>query len=341
LKNFDYQQISVLLEKVKKVVVTSHHNPDGDAIGSALALYHFLAPYVEHLVVTVPNDFPGFLKWLKGSDDIILYNQDSKKIKKALQEADLIFCLDYNALHRAGDMEKSLRQSKAEKFLIDHHPEPVLEDFDYWLTLTETSSTAELVYHFIQGTAPDKKLVTSLAECLFTGIMTDTGSFSYGCNHPGTFRVVADLIDAGVNAERVHRMVYDTYSENRLRLLGFAISEKMVVLPDIKMAYIYLSKEDLDRFGYQVGDTEGVVNYALSIEGVLVAVLLTERKDRIRVSFRSKGTFSVNRIAAEHFQGGGHRNAAGGDSYENMENTIARLRQVLQQYKGELDRSTI
>jgi phosphoesterase RecJ-like protein len=340
LKNFEYPDIRDLLGRSQRIVITSHHNADGDAIGSALALYHFLFPLCQELMVTVPNEFPGFLKWLKGSDEIIIYEKEARNVNHALAKADLVFCLDYNTLKRTGAMVENIRSSPAKRILIDHHPDPRLDEFDYYLSVVKISSTAELIYQFVKGVYPAKSLDLDLAESLFVGIMTDTGSFSYACNYPETFTIAAELIRAGVDAERVHRLVYDTYSEKRLRLLGYAISQKMVLLPELKTAYIALTKKELESFDYQVGDTEGVVNYALSVDGVMVAVLLTERKDRIRVSFRSKGNFAVNRMAREHFKGGGHMNAAGGDSFENMEGTIGKLKKVLQQYKEEIDRST-
>jgi phosphoesterase RecJ-like protein len=340
LKNFEFQDISKLLKASDNVVITSHHNPDGDAIGSALAMYHFLLSFNKNLTVTVPNDYPGFLKWMDGSNQIILFDRDKTTVKKALNEADLVFCLDYNSLHRAGDMAESIKNSNAPCILIDHHPDPELDDFTYFLSVIETSSTSELVYRFIKSIQPGIQLSQPVAESLFVGIMTDTGSYSYACNYPDTFTITGELLRAGVNAERVHRLVYDTFSENRLRLLGFAISQKLVLLPEYKTAYIALTKKELNDYNYQVGDTEGVVNYALSIEGVMVAVLLTERKDRIRLSFRSKGNFSVNQIAREHFKGGGHMNAAGGDSFKSMDDTISALKKVLGQYKMEIDRSS-
>jgi phosphoesterase RecJ-like protein len=340
LKNFEFNDIKGLLAGEGQVIITSHHNPDGDAIGSCLALYHYLAPRVKKLQVIVPNDFPAFLKWLPGNDHLMIYSYKKNTADRLIQGADLIFCLDYNSLHRSGDMAESLRKSPALRFLIDHHPEPVLSEFDFHYSDTQPSSTSELIYSFIKGLTPDERLDLPVAENLFVGIMTDTGSFSYACNLPDTFRITAKLIDAGVNAERAHRLVYDTYSEERLRLLGYSLSEKMTVIPEFKTAYIALSLDELERFHHQMGDTEGVVNYALSIEGVVIAVLLTERKDRIRLSFRSKGNFAVNQIARAHFQGGGHMNAAGGDSFETLPVTIDRLKQVLVQFKEEIDRSS-
>jgi len=340
LKNFEYKDIGDLLEQAGNIVITSHHNPDGDAIGSTLALYHFLKPYGKNLQVIVPNDYPDFLKWMEGNGDIMLFERKRKTARRILTEADVIFCLDYNSLHRTADMAEVIKSSNARRILIDHHPEPVLSEFQYYFSVVETSSTAELVYQFIKGLKPGPRLSRTVAECLFVGIMTDTGSFSYACNYPETFMIAFQLIRAGVNAEKIHRLVYDTYSENRLRLLGYSLSNKMQLLPEFKTAYIALTREELDRFNHQVGDTEGVVNYALSIDGTVIAVLLTERKDRIRLSFRSKGDFAVNRIARDYFAGGGHMNAAGGDSFDSMEDTILKLKEILKQFKEEIDRSS-
>jgi len=286
----------------------------------------------------VPNDYPGFLKWMPGTDRVMIFRNNEEKARQAIMSADLIFCLDYSALNRTEKMEDDLRKAPGKKILIDHHLEPVVSDFDYYYSIVKTSSTSELVYRFIEACSWGHLLDQEVATGLFVGIMTDTGSFSFSCNYPETFKITAELIQAGIDAEHIHRLVYDTYSENRLRLLGFCLSEKLTLLPDLHTAYIALSKAELDRFRHQVGDTEGIVNYALSIEGITIAVLMTERKDRIRISFRSKGDFSVNRVAREHFSGGGHRNAAGGDSFASLEETIIRLKEVLAQYKEGIDR---
>ena len=289
----------------------------------------------------VPNDYPSFLKWMPGSPGIIIYRNDSFKAKEMISRADLIFCVDYSALDRTEAMEPELRKAVARKVLIDHHLEPELDDFDYYLSVIKTSSTSELVYAFAEGCGWLGHLDQEIATGLFVGIMTDTGSYSFACNYPETFRITAMLIQTGIDAEKIHRLVYDTYSENRLRLLGFCLSEKLTVLHEFSAAYIALSISDLERFNYQVGDTEGIVNYALSIGNVKMAILLTERKDRIRLSFRSKGNLSVNTIAKQHFSGGGHRNAAGGDSFISLDETILKLKELLVQYKEEIDRSSV
>ncbi len=289
----------------------------------------------------VPNDYPAFLKWLPGNENVVIYKKNEKKACDIIRQSDLIFSLDYSALNRTDLMENELRISKAKKILIDHHLEPMISDFDYYLSTIEISSTSELVYRFIDHCGWIDLVDQEIATALFTGIMTDTGSFSYSCNFPETFTITASLIRTGINPEQIHRLVYDTYSEDRLRLLGYCLSEKLTILPGLSTAYIALSKEELDRFHHQVGDTEGIVNYALSIENIKLAVFLTERKDRIRLSFRSKGNLSVNQIAREHFNGGGHKNAAGGDSFDSLSDTILKLRQILEQYKEDIDRWSV
>jgi phosphoesterase RecJ-like protein len=341
LNNFDYDHIRDLIGESSSIAVTSHHNPDGDAIGSILAMTALFRKLGKNASALVPNDYPEFLKWMPGSELVIIYNQSSQKAKETLARADLVFCLDYNAMGRTGAMEKAIRNAKGTKILIDHHQDPVLGDFDFFLSVTQTSSTSELVYRFLEGCAWLDLIDREISTGLFVGIMTDTGSFSYSCNSPSTFLVAASLIRSGIDTEHIHRQVYDTFSENRLRLLGYCLSEKLTILPGFSTAYIALSKSDLDRFHYQVGDTEDVVNFALSLKNIKLAILMTERKDRIRLSFRSKGDLAVNRIASEHFKGGGHRNAAGGDSFVSLEETINHLEKILVQYKDQIDRSSL
>jgi phosphoesterase RecJ-like protein len=339
VKNFEYPQIAELVSQSRNIVVTSHHNPDGDAIGSAIALSLLLNKTGKETMVIVPNDYPSFLKWIPGGS-LAIFKEDEIRAKDAISRADIIFCVDYNALHRTGNMQKSLEKAKAKKILIDHHLEPQVADFDYYLSEIAVSSTSELIYRFIDGCGWIDLLDQDIATGLFVGIMTDTGSFSFACNNPETFEITASLLRTGINAEKIHRLVYDTYSESRLRLLGYCLSERLTVLPEFATAFIALDRSDLSRFNYQVGDTEGIVNYALSIDNIKIAVLLTERSDRIRLSFRSKGDFSVNKVAQEHFLGGGHRNAAGGDSYLNLQDTILKLKEVLAQYQEEISRSS-
>ena len=340
MKNFEFADIAELIGKSRSVVVTSHHNPDGDAIGAVLAMALILRKMGKKAVAVIPNDYPTFLKWMPASDNIIIFRQNGDNASKIISNADLIFCLDYTGLDRTADLEESLRKAKAKKILIDHHLEPVLSEFDYYFSVIQISSTSELLYRFLVGCSYLDHMDRDIATCLFVGIMTDTGSFSFSCNYEETFQIAATLVGTGINPEKIHRLVYDTYSENRLRLLGYCLSNKLTILPELSTAYIALSMDELERFHHQVGDTEGVVNYALSIDNIKIAILLTEKKDRIRLSFRSKGDFSVNSIARDYFQGGGHKNAAGGDSSVSLDDTIVKLKEVLGQYKAEIDRSS-
>jgi phosphoesterase RecJ-like protein len=325
-----------LLSSRKKIVVTSHHNPDGDAIGSTLAMLHYLKLMGHQVSAMVPNAFPDFLSWMPGASDILICETEKKQCEELILNAQIIFCLDYNAFQRTSSLQGALNTATGLKVMIDHHPEPKKEDFDFLFSKVETSSTGELIYEFIKAMDGTPLINLEVATGIFVGIMTDTGSFSYSCNHESTYRIVAELLKYGLDAGNIHRLVYDTFSESRLRLLGYCLSEKLVVLPEYATAYITLSKEDLRNFNYQVGDTEGVVNYALSIKGIVLAAFMTERDDRVRLSFRSKGDFSVNDLARKYFAGGGHKNAAGGDSYVSLDKTIQAFESLLPEYKEAL-----
>ncbi|MEZ5198513.1 MAG: bifunctional oligoribonuclease/PAP phosphatase NrnA [Bacteroidales bacterium] len=316
-------------------MLTSHSNPDGDALGSGLATYHFLKQMGHDVKFLVPNPYPDFLNWMPGQEDIIIYEKDREIADKLFGNAELLFSLDYNAPSRLGIAEDAFKNAKGIKIMIDHHISPEIEAYDHICSTVDTSSTSELVFDFIE--AIDSNLLNiPIAECLYTGIMTDTGSFSYACNSEKTFLTASILVKTGMDCVRINRMVYNTYSEGRLRLLGYALSEKLKVFPELSTAYISLSRDELNRFNYQVGDTEGLVNYALSIKGIKLAALFTERKDKIRISFRSVGGFSVNDLARKYFEGGGHKNAAGGDSYLPMDKTLEKFEKLIITFKNDL-----
>lgn len=310
MKNTDYQKINDLLSRPSRILITTHTNPDGDAIGSSLALCTYLSMKKHEVKVIVPDPFPEFLAWAPGQENVLIYKERIEECKKLIREANIIFCLDFNNLDRLNDAGSLVLQSDAVKILIDHHLNPSAH-FDLKISISRTSSTSELIYDFIVASGDRDLLDKSIAECIYTGIITDTGSFSYSCNYIKTYEVVADLYSLGIDGEHIHRLIYDTYSENRLRLLGFSISDKLVVLPEYHTAYITLSEEELQRFEYKVGDTEGVVNYALSIKNINLAALFMERDGQVKISFRSKGNFSVDSLARNYFNGGGHSNASG------------------------------
>jgi phosphoesterase RecJ-like protein len=311
----------ILSDKTVQIVLTTHKSPDGDAIGSMLALYGYLRKLALNVSCIVPDAYPNFFKWLPNNNAIKIFDNEKEECINLIENSDILFSLDYNAYHRTGKMEEHLNNTTATKILIDHHLEPD-NCFDISFSEINTSSTSELVYEIIEALGNLQLLNKDIAEALYVGIMTDTGSFSYACNYKKTFQIIAHLIELGVNGEKIHQLVYSTFTESRLRLLGFCLSKRLVVIKNAKAAYIYLSKEDLKEYKYKSGDTEGVVNYALTIKGIEVAALFTERDNFIRISLRSKGNFSVNNFARQYFDGGGHKKAAGGNSYLNMKETL-------------------
>jgi phosphoesterase RecJ-like protein len=327
------------LSSPKQIAIVVHYNPDGDAIGASLALMMFLQQKKHTVCVLSPNTYPDFLEWMPGIDTMIKATENLSLCEKSIQAADMVFCLDFNSFGRAGGLlQPLLEQSKATKVLIDHHIDPDVEAFDFVYSLTgQTSSTCELMYDFIVRIMDEKEYMNrKIAECLYVGMITDTGSLSYSCNNVSTYQILSQLFNYGIDGEDIHRRVYDNYSESRMRLLGYSLSERLVVMKEFATSFIYLSKEDLDKFDYKQGDIEGIVNYGLSMKHVRFTALFSERDDRIRISFRSKGDFNVNDFARDHFNGGGHKNASGGNSYTTMEETIRYFKSLLNQYKKTL-----
>jgi len=323
-----------LIVKYKKIVIVSHVNPDGDALGSSLSLYLFAKKLGAEPVVIVPNDFPKFLSWMPYADDIIIFDKNQEKAVNIMNEAELFCYLDFNVPSRTGLMHNDLcHYNKTPKLLIDHHIGADSTKFEACFSETEVSSTSELVAELIKYQGFDKYLDSDIATNLLVGLITDTGSFSHSI-FKNTFNICGELISlTGVDYKTIHQNIYDTSSENRLRLLGYLINDRMTILNEYNTAFIYASIADLERFDYQVGDTEGVVNYPLSIANIRMSVLITERQGAIRLSFRSKGDFSVNDLANKHFNGGGHQNAAGGTLYCSLEEAIAKLLSILPEYK--------
>ena len=333
----DIKEIKVLFATPQNVVIVPHKNPDGDAIGACLAMYHYLKKKGHHPTVVSPNDYPNFLKWLPGSKDALKFDMQNRQSKKAIEDASVIFILDFNALNRVGDdMQNTLQEFKGIFMMIDHHQQP--EDFaKYLFSDTSICSTCQMVYHYIEKLQDVAVIDAEIATCIYTGIMTDTGSFRFPSTTSETHRIVADLIDKGADNAKIYNNVYDTNSYGSLQLLGKALTN-LVVLPDLKTAYIALSQAELDEFDFQKGDTEGIVNYGLSVEGVIFAAIFIEDIEQkiIKISFRSKGSFSVNKFARKHFNGGGHDNAAGGKSLLSLENTITKFLNIIPKFKKEL-----
>ena len=327
-----FKVLDTLVLTPQKCTVLSHVNPDGDAIGSSLAFSQFLRKLGHQVEVMVPNDFPGFLAWMPGAPDIHIYDKEPNCCDEILTSSDVLFILDFNHFSRSGAIKKTLEKLNLKKILIDHHRDTDLDLFSSVLSETEVSSTSELVAETILHYG-EQYIDESIATNLLVGIVTDTGSFAHSIFRPATFSICAKLIEKAPSYNQIHQLVYDTFSENRLRLLGYAINNKMEVLDEFNTGIISLDKEELARFDYQVGDTEGVVNYPLSMKKIRMSVLLTERQGVVRLSFRSKGDFSVHELAQKHFNGGGHTNAAGGTLNCSMEEALEKLHRVLPEYK--------
>lgn len=325
------KELANLFSSSGNIVLISHINPDGDAIGSQLALYYYLISLGRNVRMITPNYLQEFLKWMTGSELIEVFIRDRKECRKIIVEADLIIFLDFNHSNRLGEAEEYVKASPATKVLIDHHLDS--EDFaDFVIADNTKCSTAELVHELIRNVNGNKTFINKpYAEAVYVGIITDTGNFEHGSYSPGTFRIVADLMEAGVEKERILDLIYNNFSSDRLRLEGFALSQRMVVLPEYKSAYIYLSKEDLKGHNHVKGDTEGFVNLPLSIKGVVFSTMFIEKDGFIKLSFRSKGRFPTNEFASLYFSGGGHLNASGGEYSDSLENTIQYFLKVLKE----------
>lgn len=332
-------KIHSLLNKPKRIAIVGHKNPDGDAVGSCLALAHVLNKLGHTTKVIMPNAHPKFLEWIPGSDSILQYEKDAKRIDEILSDTEVIFTLDFNSLSRIGDLQEpleNLHKNGIPFVMIDHHQAPD----DYALVTysdIQMSSTAQMVYHFIEVLDWLSYMDASIATCIYTGILTDTGSFKYRSTTATTHRVVANLLEAGAVNWKISNRLFDTNSENRLKLLSTALNN-LVVLPEYNTAYITLTQKELDSHKFQKGDTEGFVNYALSIENINLALIFIESASEkiLKISLRSKGDFSVNELSREHFNGGGHNNAAGGRSLSSMEDTVKYFRKILVDYKNDL-----
>ena len=334
------EEIKGMLSTPQNVVIIPHKNPDGDAMGSSLALYHFLKEKHE-VTVVAPNDYPLFLKWLPGSEHVKFFDRQNNQSKKALEKADIVFLLDFNILHRIGDdMQKTVEKFGGTFIMIDHHQQPDTSLTKYIYSDPSICSTCQMVYHFIDKLGRIDEINADIATCLYAGIMTDTGSFRFSSTTSTTHRIIANLIDKGAKNAEIHTSIYDRNSYSRLQLLGRALSN-LKVETSFRTAYITLSQAELDQFNFQKGDTEGVVNYALSLEGIVFAAIFIEDVEQkiIKISFRSKGSFSVNQFSRNHFNGGGHDNAAGGRSELTLDETAIEFVKLLPKYESSLKTS--
>lgn len=323
------KQLSELLSVSDNIVLICHHNPDGDAIGSMLGFRRFLELNGQHAGMISPNSIQEFLLWLKGTDSVIISEWETGRAVKLIREADLIIMFDFNHLDRSGNLKDHINASEARRILIDHHPGPEI-DVDLLISEPGMSSTAELVSSLIRDINGYYLTDMEFMEAIYTGMMTDTGNFSFGTFNGDTLREVAVMLDHGLDKDKIVSGVYDNFSIDRLRLKGFATSERLVYIEEYNTAYIYLNRADLDRFRHKVGDTEGFVNLPLSVGGVIMSALFIEKEDHIKISLRSKEEMDVNRLAAKYFNGGGHKNAAGGRYAGSMEECLEYFEQVLE-----------
>jgi len=330
------EQFYPILNQPFKAVITAHQKPDGDAMGSTLGLYHFLKQLGHEVTVISPTNWAPFLDWMPGVDQVIDFEANKKEASQIVSDADYVFCLDFNILHRTKHLEPVIRDSKALKILIDHHQQPDTPSFAYGISDVKMSSTCEMVYDFIVQSGHSNLINLDIATCLYTGLMTDTGSFRFPSTTASVHKIVAHLKELGLQHAKIHENIYDNSTEGRLKFMGNAFLNRMTVLPELKTAIMAIPKSDIYKFELKTGDTEGLVNYLLSIEGIKFAAILIDREEERKWSFRSKGNFDVNIFARTHFEGGGHANAAGGSSSKSLDETLNDFKTIIENYKSQL-----
>ncbi|GAB3962088.1 bifunctional oligoribonuclease/PAP phosphatase NrnA [Spirosoma harenae] len=332
----DIEAIGTLIRQPKTVLITTHQNPDADAMGSSLGLAGYLRKKGHRVTVVTPTDYPQSLHWMSGNNEVIAFDEKARVlVNQLIEETDVIFCLDFSSLDRIRELAPMVRRARAQKVLIDHHLEP--ESFaNLALWDPSAAATAELIFRLIVQLGDKDLIDIPIAECLYSGLMTDTGSFRHSNTTGSVHRMAAELVDLGIDVSTIHRRIFDNVSIDKFRLLGYVLNEKLNVLPEYKFAYITLTDAELKRYRSKTGDTEGMVNYALAVEGVVMAAILIDRVDEIRLSFRSIGDFSVRDLAGTHFEGGGHRNAAGGRSKLSLAETEQKLLSIVPLYQQQL-----
>lgn len=329
-----FSEIKSLLAEPKQILITTHRNPDGDAIGSSLGLLHYLNKLGHTTQIVAPSEYPDFLAWLEGAEDILIFDNEPTQTEEGVKAADIIFCLDFNSLDRIDKVGDLVRKRDCTTIMIDHHLYP--DDFAHFtLSDTSASSTSEMVFDFIEALGDKHLIDKTVGECIFTGILTDTGSFKYSTS-PKLFRIVSDLLALGVDDYKLQDLIFNSMNEKQLRLLGHCLDNRMEIIEEYNTGIITLTKEDYSNFDIQRGDTEGIVNQLLKIKTVKMAAFITEQPTIVKISLRSKGDFSVQQIAQKHFKGGGHKNAAGGASFQGLKATVRRFKELLPNYKAEL-----
>ena len=329
-------EIFPFLPNVRKVVITTHQKPDADAMGSSLGLYHFLIQFGHQVTVISPTNWAGFLEWMPGADKVLDYENKTTAANAVIESADWIFCLDFNTLSRTKRMEEKLNQSKADLILIDHHINPDADKFKYGISDTGKSSASEMVYDFIVNSGYADKINEPITECLYAGVMTDTGSFRFTSTTASVHKMVAALKEKGLQHTRIHEELYDNFLENRLRFMGHVFLNRMEVFYEYNTALIAIPQSDLIKFNIKTGDTEGLVNYLLSIQGIKLAALIIDRGEERKSSFRSKADFDVNIFARKYFNGGGHFYAAGGQNKESFQEVVSIFKKAMEENKEQL-----
>ena len=330
------EQFYPILNQPFKAVITAHQKPDGDAMGSTLGLYHFLKQLGHEVTVISPTNWAQFLDWMPGVEQVIDFEANKNEASEIVAAADYVFCLDFNILHRTKHLEPIIRDSKALKILIDHHQQPDNPSFACGISDVKMSSTCEMIYDFIVQSGHSNLINIDIATCLYTGLMTDTGSFRFPSTTASVHKIVAHLKELGLQHAKIHENIYDNSTEGRLKFMGNAFLNRMTVLPEFKTAVMAIPKSDIYKFELKTGDTEGLVNYLLSIEGIKFAAILIDREEERKWSFRSKGNFDVNIFARTHFEGGGHANAAGGRSSKSLDETFNDFKNIIENYKSQL-----
>ena len=330
-------EIFSLLDKKKKIVITFHQKPDADAMGSGLGLYNFLIQFEHEVTVISPTNWAAFLSWMPGAKKVLDFEMQNEKAMKALNEAEWLFCLDFNVLNRTKNMEPVIKNLSCTKILIDHHQQPQTEAFDFGISDTSKSSTAEMVFDFIVNSGNTEKINTDVSECLYAGVMTDTGSFRFKSTSSDVHRMVATLKERGLDHSQIHENLFDNYLEGRFRFFGNTLLNRMAVLYEYNTALIAIPQKDLIKFNVKTGDTEGLVNFPLSIKGIKLAAVIIDRGDERKSSFRSKGGFDVNTFARKYFNGGGHFNAAGGKNNEPLEEVVKKFKIAIKENKEQLN----
>jgi phosphoesterase RecJ-like protein len=338
LSKFSKELVKLFSDR-ENILIISHINPDGDAIGAQLAIYHYLMSRGKQADMIAPNNLQEFLKWMDGADKINIYIKQREKCKRLIKEAGLIIMVDFNQPDRLGEAQKPVAASGAPKVVIDHHPDPH-EFAELMISDPSKCSTSELIHELITEINGDPFMSKPYAEALYVGIITDTGNFEHGSYSGSTFRIIADILESGIEKEKIHNLVYNNFSADRMKLMGFTLNQRMIVLPEYRSAYIYLTRKDLADYNHVKGDTEGFVNLPLSIKGVVFTALFIEKEGFVKLSFRSKGDFPANKFATRYFAGGGHMNASGGDYFDTLDNTIAYFLKALKEFYPEYNHSS-